>query len=276
MTDHPSRIERLLSRANIHGVTPRDIPGSALAALRPEDVYAAMGVGRLSRPAGELGLAVYMHDPLAMIFACTQGAAAIRDLFEREGWPFDKPYRNQVNDDIRAGLLTREQGEARKVALAQRLPATLAQVALNDVMQGGRCSTCKGIGSLIEAQKRGQLGDRGLCRHCGGAGATWEQGIDQRLGYIARQFGDMDIPAYKQFELNCTHCHGAGSVPTRSVCSACHGQGTLTPKSQRHIAAVCQIKETTWCQTWQPRYRRILLIYYGWLTEFEDHLRQRC
>lgn len=270
--DRDERLELLLSRANIRGFTPKDIPGSGgRPILTAHDIYMAMAMKELSMAAGEIGVAVYMQDPLASIQIRRRGQELIAAMFKRENWNAQQPYQMMVNAEWRGGILTRAQALAKKEYLGSILITTMTNLALNEIINPGLCEPCKGRGTQLNESTTS------VCHKCEGKGKRSFIDLNDRLASIAEIFGMRanDMPAYRWFSNTCAKCNGAGRHQVRFTCQTCGGSGKVK-YSQRFIANTCQINESTWCKTWQQRYVRIVAVFERYLDEFERHLLDTC
>lgn len=144
-----AKLDYLVTKLNLHGVNPVQSPG---AGGKPElvqnDVYAALGLGRLSPAACIIGLAVHTQDDRTIRQARTVGTFEVDRLFVANNWSATKPFQNRVNQWVREGTLAAADAKAEKLLRGETLKSQMAWLAIDELLDNNICKKCGGTGYI--------------------------------------------------------------------------------------------------------------------------------
>lgn len=156
-------LDYLATKLNVNSTTQEPVIGRSSAGITidTQHVYGALGMGRLSRPAYALGLAVYCKPDLDMTAeALAHARQEVAHLFIERNWNPEKPYRQLVNQQVKAGLCTCQEAEQLKARLGRELLDRITACAVAEILAENVCPECQGTG-YIEHRPHGACNGRG-------------------------------------------------------------------------------------------------------------------
>jgi len=260
-----SKLDCLLSLANIHGPSPKDVPGSSVSVrdLESMDVYAACAFGNLPIQSYVLGLAVHMKDEKARRLILDFGLDLVRKTFAEHDWSARSPFEKRYNRLANTGAIGASEAEMHKAADAESLPHALTALALADMDGAQDCPTCQRAGRLVRTSE---------CRHCLD-GFVWLERVMERPLPAVMPAVMIDIPAFRQNRERCGRCNGHGERRQFFECDTCKGWGRVSSLTDAERARRCNIQPDAWRKTWRRRYVDYILREFDvWLVDYEDHI----